>query len=561
MELAGLGTPYWYEWEVGLLSCLDMLYDDNIESVVLQSSLFKSLDDVVINYTNKSSLNIQVKHTDIDKNFTLSTLISGTEPMIKAWASDWEKARHQFDIQEIRIVTNRRWGTRRDNRLHVCSFNHFVNVVLPKWKCDYEYTEPEDNSAKETIYNEYSYEKNAVERIKEVLVPILGTETEKFIGLLTFKKQPDLGDLEKNLQAKLEIVLGTTREEPINAAKNSLLAQLRIWATSERKSEKITREDVYQTICVEKPFPVLPKYDLYPEKPVFSSRIKFAEHFVKIIKESKQRFLFLEGLPGCGKTNFVSYLAQQRESIVDFRFYTYLPPDSNSPYFSDDVGNYGSDLLWGSILTQLRKKFSELNLLYDVRFPLDYSYMSIAEMRSVALKYLPIYARHIGRKIFLFIDGLDHAARCKNFQMTFLQQLPEPNEIDENIKFVLVGQPVYDKYPRWLQKTNPDILFIGMPLLECQDVLQILSDRNISIPSLDIKTLSEDIISVVGNNTLNVIFAIKEIENISFDFVLPAKNCISSISNKSICSYFLLKLSMYPFFKLDMYSLTKSLAD
>ena len=46
---AGTGTPYWYEWSVGLLYVVKMLNPDNqIKNVVLQSDESQSLDDVVI---------------------------------------------------------------------------------------------------------------------------------------------------------------------------------------------------------------------------------------------------------------------------------------------------------------------------------------------------------------------------------------------------------------------------------------------------------------------------------------------------------------------------------
>ena len=63
MYIAGSGTPYWYEWEVGLLECLKMMTDSTIQSVVLQSVDFQSLDDVVVNYEDGSMVNIQVKHS------------------------------------------------------------------------------------------------------------------------------------------------------------------------------------------------------------------------------------------------------------------------------------------------------------------------------------------------------------------------------------------------------------------------------------------------------------------------------------------------------------------
>lgn len=42
MYIAGSGTPYWYEWEIGLLECLKMMTDISVDSVVLQSENFQS---------------------------------------------------------------------------------------------------------------------------------------------------------------------------------------------------------------------------------------------------------------------------------------------------------------------------------------------------------------------------------------------------------------------------------------------------------------------------------------------------------------------------------------
>ena len=71
--------------------------------------------------------------------------------------------------------------------------------------------------------------------------------------------------------------------------------------------------------------PDVPSYELCPEKPILPSRQRFGETFIDDIKKNSNHIIFLEGLPGCGKTNFISYLSQMNESIVDFRFYTYLP--------------------------------------------------------------------------------------------------------------------------------------------------------------------------------------------------------------------------------------------
>ena len=113
MGNAGIGTPYWYEWEIGIIECLHMMTDASIESVTLQSSKFQSLDDVVINYADGSIANIQVKHTDVNDSLTYSDLES--DKMLKSWASEWSKVKANYKIKSLSIVTNRKWGPRTAN--------------------------------------------------------------------------------------------------------------------------------------------------------------------------------------------------------------------------------------------------------------------------------------------------------------------------------------------------------------------------------------------------------------------------------------------------------------
>ena len=63
MSAAGIGTPYWYEWEIGLFKCVEMLWNKDIKSVIFQASEFDSIDDVVVNYNNGSTLNMKTIYT------------------------------------------------------------------------------------------------------------------------------------------------------------------------------------------------------------------------------------------------------------------------------------------------------------------------------------------------------------------------------------------------------------------------------------------------------------------------------------------------------------------
>ncbi len=504
--IAGSGTPYWYEWEVGLLECLKMMTDTTIQSVVLQSVDFQSLDDVVVNYTDGTMTNIQVKHSEEGKNFTYSTLTSEESPMLKKWTNEWKTTKANYNIKEIRIVTNRSWGPYGSGKK--CSFANFVNYVLPKLQANYGYI------------SKKSSENAAINWFKEQIA-FLEDDAFEFVKILRFYHEEDLDAVELRIRENVAQILGTDRNEVVKAASDSLLAKLSYWSTSRRACQEITREEIYAALCTDSTY--IPNYEIYPEKPIFPSRKVFAKAFLAQLQKSDKKMFFVKGLPGSGKTNFVSYLSQLDNSIVDFRFYTYLPVNKEHPTFSDDAGYYTGDLLWRSILTQLKKYFEKHNLLYKLDFPLIYSYLSVMEMREIVLKYLPEYAKIMGRTCYLFIDGLDHAARASNSRNSFLSQLPLPHEINGDVKIILVGQPINDKYPLGLINNN-DVDYIDLPILQEEDMTMLLSSEEVSVPNVDTSTLSKSIITVVGNNALNVLFAVREVKRLqskhSFDSII-----------------------------------------
>lgn len=138
MYNSGIGTPYWFEWEIGILECLNMLQDTSIESVILQSTDFQALDDVVVNYSDKSILNIQVKHTDEDANFTYSFLASGKKPLLNELALEWKNNKDNYNFKGIQIVTNKKWGPQETDGK--CSMDDFISKVFPCLQDNYNYT-------------------------------------------------------------------------------------------------------------------------------------------------------------------------------------------------------------------------------------------------------------------------------------------------------------------------------------------------------------------------------------------------------------------------------------
>ena len=222
MNTAGIGTPYWYEWEIGLLKCLEMLKDEKISCVIFQSSQFLSLDDVVVKYTNGASLNIQVKHTDADNNFTFSTLVGGKDPMLVKWAKEWYEKRDKYNFSEINIFTNKEFGTRRAD--NCCSFSDFVDKVLPKLAHDFNYV-----SVKKT-------ENNAIQKIKSVLAFLNKDEMADFIKILKFTKTSDRDKLKIEFRDKIKEIIGTNNEECVDIVERNLRSQLHIWSNPSIKT-------------------------------------------------------------------------------------------------------------------------------------------------------------------------------------------------------------------------------------------------------------------------------------------------------------------------------------
>lgn len=524
MYNSGIGTPYWFEWEIGILECLNMLQDTSIESVILQSTDFQALDDVVVNYSDKSILNIQVKHTDEDANFTYSFLASGKKPLLNELALEWKNNKDNYNFKGIQIVTNKKWGPQETDGK--CSMDDFISKVFPCLQDNYNYTSAKPN------------EQKAIEWYRENLeINLDSNEAACFTKIFSFRKESCLADVEEKIRVKIGEILGTDNSDAIDFCLNSLLSKLNIWATSRREKQEITRENVYGALCYTEPD--VPSYELCPEKPILPSRQRFGETFIDDIKKNSNHIIFLEGLPGCGKTNFISYLSQMNESIVDFRFYTYLPVNKVDGSYSDDEGFYLGNILWRSILVQLKKKFEENNLLSVVKFPLIYQFMSVSEMRETVIHFLPEYAKCIGRPCYFFIDGLDHAARSKDARNSFLSQLPRPEEIGDDFYFVLVGQPINDGYPSWM-KDNKGITYYSMPALDTDDVVILLEQSGVAENTVDMENLAKTVISVIGNNVLNIIFAILELKKmvLPLSFEAIEKELNSRFLNKQIDKYY-----------------------
>lgn len=504
---SGMGDPYWFEWQVGIIECLKMLYDLTIDYVIIQDTDFESIDDVVLGKCDKS-INIQVKHTSVDENFTISFLLD--EKNLIKWAKDWDK--NGSKVETIKIITNRKFSNKKSkNRV---SFQDFLNNCLPKLKENYD--AKFDNKDEENTVNEIRSQ-----------LSFLGEKAKIFISLLEFEKTYDLLELEEKIKSQIAEITNCKNDDIISQVYQQLISKLRIWTTNLRDKKEIYREDVYQALS--RNYNLLCD-EIEPDEPIFPSRVKFKKKLQEKLNTIDNKVIIIYGSPGIGKTNFVSYL-QKDNSIMDFRFYTYEPLSKSHGNFVNDYGKFKGKELWVTILEQLKKKFIEFNNLYEIKFPLIYDYITPSELKTLTLKFLKKYSEIANKQCVVFIDGIDHAARFSNdIGQTYLSDLPMPNEIEGNVKFVIVGQPDYSNYPLWFKDENVEKII--MPGMTSEDVELLFRDFNNE--KINIKTLSENVIDLVGNNTLNVLFAIMEIKQMICNPMITYEEIIENLNKKNL---------------------------
>ncbi len=507
---SGIGTPYFYEYELGLIECLNMLYDEKIDYVTFQDPRFQSLDDVVVSRNGKL-INIQIKHTSIDENMTFSFFWGENEKaksLLNSLMNDWHKNCGKYDIEEIRIYSNKSYGINKTK--NYVSFDHFVNSLLPSLKENYLFE------------GKTKLEKSTIQEFKRRLESVLGDKAFDFISLLSFHITPSLEDVLASVKKKIANIIGVTDERCIDNAFNSLQARLVYWTTELRNDAKVYKEDVYSALKDDSYDYI---YSFSPQLPIYPSRISFADEIEKTIVNN-DKFLFIQGKPGIGKTNFVSYLSTKKDTVIDFRFYTYYPAEKCNNIYSDDYGNYSGRDLWISLLLQLRHYFENNKLLYEYSFPLVLNYLSDIDLKKKTLEFLSIYKER-NERCNILVDGLDHAARYNHdWNKTYLSEIPSLDELPKGVKFIFVGQPNYN-YPSWIISESVTKL---MPDLNSEDICIMLDEFNCDIIPKD--KLALIIKNEVGTNTLNVFFAIKELHKLGNSF--SVEEIIELLQNKRL---------------------------
>lgn len=516
MSNPGIHDPYWYESYVGLTKIIEMLNPDSkISCVIFQHNDYDTIDDVVVEFADgQKQVCYQVKHqikTSSPNNLTFSKMIarkSNKKCLFETMYIGWKQAIETtgLSIKPIlfsnRIITGHRAGRKFNGQKYsaypVDEFISKMQLVIRESDADKPISIDDHD-----LYCQW----------EELQSSMLNIETNSFLAFLNdFKieaNQLDLKELKQSIIIDLAQIFSCSDSIALELFAR-LLEGLSNWTTTGRESQKVTIESVYSALSIDADINES-QHRLAPPYPFFESRQTFCNDLEKQIKESNEKIVFLSGDPGSGKTSTISYL-QAETGLFLLRFHTFKPISPNQHFYNTDPGMCAAENLWGTLLIQLRQKFK--GKIAECNIPVSNKLLTVDGMRNHVMRLVEILAKENDSqdKIFICIDGLDHAARS-NADMSFLDTLPNPSEIPDGVCFVIVGQPVkmyQNQYPTWLT-SGTGIKQIDMPKLQKNDIQQLLFEKAKQFTD-NTDGLSELIFNKTQGNNLSTVFAIEEIK-------------------------------------------------
>lgn len=195
---------------------------------------------------------------------------------------------------------------------------------------------------------------------------------------------------------------------------------------------------------------------------------------------------------------------------------TFRPISPEQHFYNTDGDLCTPENLWGTLLEQLRYHFRGKLAQYQI--PLNNHFCTTEEMRAQVYRLLKILGREAldrEEKIFVCIDGIDHAARAKNV-VSFLDSLYLPEEIPDGICVIIVGQPAdmyQSRYPTWI--TMPDLVEqINIPNINENDIKQLILARAPHFTD-DVVGISNLVFQKTQGNNLSAVFAVEELKKLS----------------------------------------------
>lgn len=487
---AGSAEPYWFEWETGLLSLIELLDEDSdVVSVGFQLHGTKGWDDVGVRLRNGTTRLMQIKHSRVGDNFTFGDLVSGQQgeaSLLKTLATAWKTERQDRGSVECLLKTNRLPGP----NWHLGSpplalfFEKLSAAVADLASIDDIRWDGEDErfpGAWHTFLGEL-----------DMFGP---AEKLEFIKAFSLEAAaPDLSQIEVLLKERLVALTGLSLSS-VHPLFNALLANMSKWACqTRRESEWIDREALSACLAGAESSPRwLGHCEVETPNPFFPSR----QDVVDVLKTalttpSSGRIHFLSAEPGAGKTSCISRLSRSgsvlwKDQCISIRFYAYRPIRPGEPDIGNDFGEgVRPEALWLGLLWQIRDNLRKSRLLATLSVPVWLDGMPWEVARGHVLRLAELLGAKWDRPFVICIDGLDHAARARRAHLPeFIGTLPTPELLSDHVKILIGGQPAdsFPEYPFFLRQDHQLVVRHSIDVLTGGDLLVLWQAASHRLPS------------------------------------------------------------------------------
>ncbi|NRR93170.1 ATP-binding protein [Winogradskyella undariae] len=397
---------YFKQYEIFATNIYDNLLNNKIEWVELASSEAGKLDDVLIGLDDKI-IAYQVKNISSSKFSYSSFTSSETESILKGAFKGWLKIKNEYPnhIIDAKIVTNQ---SPSDNDriaaykgIQKPSFKKFNSNFWNKIKSEV-YTLKNIPSVWHPVFEELKKiaktdDHNLIQFIKdfEFVFEYESDNNQIFDSYIWNKRRLDIDKIAKSI---FEII---GRNGNVKFAKEKLLTEFGLGYR-------------YETHF---------RHSFFIDELHYQPIIETINYLEDLTNANDRGYIALIGNAGSGKSTLLTKWLNECDHKV-LKYYAYVNKDMN--YSSGFRGE--AKLFLKDLLVQIREKGVSL----QDRLPTN----DIEDLQKHFTEELIKISRK-GVKTFILIDGLDHIEREQNINKSLISILPLPDQIPENIYFIL----------------------------------------------------------------------------------------------------------------------------
>jgi|GEM_PF-1855786 len=412
MEGSSSQAGFYYQNNIAGLKIIECLFfNSDIRQIRLENyDKGNHIDDIIIYRQDKIDY-YQIKWSeDEDNSYTLFNLLTGQsskKSIFKQLAEGYLSAKQNSDNFSITLFTTKKESSqKRPSEGINHSLSEIRTNVFELLKCsDIRY---------DALPNYIAY-KETIEKIRQECC-LDEDEFNQFVKNLEFKfRQEPTEQIQQALKFKLETLgIETSLFE-------KLLNGIVKWSIS---GESITKDVVLKELGVTDRFEdKLSHYFKVIDEEYYVPNHSFFEQLEKGLTELQGGYIFIEGLPGIGKSTALTKF-KERNRNTTLAYYCFIPDIRN------DFGEFRHQSYYflKSLCITIEKNFPEVDL------PSKYSEQYEEKLHS----YIEALSR-LKRKIIFIVDGLDHVHRDTTLGEKSLLNNIKGN-LPENIYFILSSQ-------------------------------------------------------------------------------------------------------------------------